>query len=55
MGDGAWGEAARFDTSGEDRFTSADRWWQELIRTSVIRDEVRLLGMGRGALRCLVP
>lgn len=42
----AWGEAARFDTSGKDRFASADRWWQDLIRTSVVRDEVRLPGTG---------
>lgn len=41
-----WGEAARFDTSGPSRFAEAERWWNALARTAVVRDEVRLPGSG---------
>nr|WP_166356046.1 isochorismate synthase [Phytoactinopolyspora limicola] len=42
----AWGEAARFDTTGPGRFTEAEQWWRGLVRTAVIRDEVQLPGSG---------
>ncbi len=41
-----WGEAARFRTSGPDRFADADRWWHGLAETAVVRDEVGLPGTG---------
>ncbi|NDL57693.1 isochorismate synthase [Phytoactinopolyspora sp. XMNu-373] len=41
-----WGEAARFDVKGSARFTEADKWWRNLTRTAVIRDEVQLPGTG---------
>ncbi|WP_051426439.1 isochorismate synthase [Jiangella gansuensis] len=41
-----WGEAARFDTVGANRFGAADRWWRRMVATAVVRDEVRLPGTG---------
>jgi menaquinone-specific isochorismate synthase len=49
-----WGEAARFeapcDEGGDgrstDRFTAAQRWWQQLTARGVVRDEVGLPGCG---------
>ncbi|TDE10448.1 isochorismate synthase [Jiangella asiatica] len=41
-----WGEAARFDTVGANRFVAADRWWRRMVATAVVRDEVRLPGTG---------
>ncbi|MCJ0874997.1 isochorismate synthase MenF [Streptomyces sp. AP-93] len=47
-GDGlaAWGEAARLETAGPDRFDEADRLWREWTAAAVIRDEVRRPGTG---------
>ncbi len=41
-----WGEAARIDTSGPDRFADADRWWRDLAARSVVRDEAEVPGSG---------
>lgn len=50
MNDGAgligWGEAHRLELSGPDRFTEAQRWWDELVRTTTVHDEVGLPGTG---------
>ena len=47
-GDGlvGWGETARFDTSGPDRFAAAQDWWRRLTETSVVRDEAQVPGSG---------
>src|SRR6185369_15667177 len=47
-GDGlvAWGELARFEVSGPDRFEAADAWWRALAARSVVRDEARFPGSG---------
>src|SRR6478735_6685251 len=47
-GDGlvGWGEAARVDVTGPDRFADAERWWHGLVRSAVVRDEVGLPGTG---------
>jgi menaquinone-specific isochorismate synthase len=41
-----WGQAAALTTRGEDRFADAQRWWQEIVETAVVRDEVGLPGTG---------
>jgi menaquinone-specific isochorismate synthase len=41
-----WGEAARFRTTGQERFADAERWWRELAATAVVRDEVNVPGTG---------
>ncbi|HEY9408722.1 MAG TPA: isochorismate synthase [Jiangellaceae bacterium] len=41
-----WGEAARFDTTGANRFAAADRWWRGFVEGAVIRDEVGVPGSG---------
>jgi len=41
-----WGEVARVDTSGPDRFAAADDWWTDTVGRAVIRDEVGLPGSG---------
>jgi menaquinone-specific isochorismate synthase len=47
-GDGlvGWGEVARYDTSGPDRFADAERWWRDLTGRSVVRDEAQMPGSG---------
>jgi menaquinone-specific isochorismate synthase len=47
-GDGlvAWGEVARFDAAGPDRFASAEGWWHEVAARAVVRDEVAVPGSG---------
>jgi menaquinone-specific isochorismate synthase len=47
-GDGlvAWGEAARCETSGPDRFTDAVDWWRSVAAVAVVRDEVDVPGTG---------
>lgn len=54
-GDGivGWGEAARLDTSGPERFAAADAWWQRLARQMDVDDEVRLPGTGPVAFASL--
>ena len=41
-----WGEAARLDLPGEDRFTEAQAWWDDLVSTAEVSDDVRLPGTG---------
>jgi menaquinone-specific isochorismate synthase len=41
-----WGEAARFEPSGADRFEQADRWWREYAAGIDWVDEVELPGSG---------
>ncbi len=47
-GDGlvGWGRAAAFSTDGPGRFERAHRWWREVTRHSVVRDEVEVPGSG---------
>jgi menaquinone-specific isochorismate synthase len=42
----AWGEAARYDVRGADRFTDAAAWWRELVRVAAVADEVGVPGSG---------
>lgn len=42
----AWGEVARFETSGPSRFAAAETWWQDMSSRGVVRDEVDLPGTG---------
>jgi menaquinone-specific isochorismate synthase len=48
QGDGivGWGEAARFEPSGPDRFTQAVEWWREYTATVDVQDDVGLPGSG---------
>ena len=41
-----WGEAARFASTGPDRFAAARDWWQGRVDHAVVRDEVGLPGSG---------
>ena len=41
-----WGEVARFDATGPDRFAAAEAWWKDLVAGAVVRDEVGLPGTG---------
>jgi menaquinone-specific isochorismate synthase len=41
-----WGEAARFDSHGRDRFADAREWWRHRVAHAVVRDEVGLPGSG---------
>ncbi|MGH1563702.1 isochorismate synthase [Mumia sp. DW29H23] len=47
-GDGivAWGEAARVETTGPDRFADASAWWREISAHAVVRDKVDVPGSG---------
>lgn len=47
-GDGlvGWGEAARVELSGPDRFAEAEQWWDEVVAASVVTDDVGLPGSG---------
>jgi len=47
-GDGlvGWGEAARVELSGPDRFADAQRWWRSVVADADVTDEVRLPGTG---------
>ena len=42
----AWGEAARYETEGPDRFTDAVDWWRSVSDEAVVRDEVAVPGTG---------
>ncbi len=42
----AWGEAARYETEGPDRFTDAVDWWRSVSEKAVVRDEVAVPGTG---------
>ncbi|MFZ1362682.1 MAG: isochorismate synthase [Candidatus Nanopelagicales bacterium] len=41
-----WGEAARFDVAGPERFSRATRWWSAVCASMVIKDEVEVPGTG---------
>jgi menaquinone-specific isochorismate synthase len=41
-----WGEAARFEASGPNRFADADRWWRDFTSTLDVQDEVGSPGSG---------
>jgi menaquinone-specific isochorismate synthase len=41
-----WGEAARFEPSGADRFAAAATWWREFSAEIDVSDEVGLPGTG---------
>lgn len=41
-----WGEAARFETSGAERFSRAQRWWHDWCAHARVDDEVRVAGTG---------
>jgi menaquinone-specific isochorismate synthase len=47
-GDGlvGWGEVARLEVSGPDRFAIADDWWRDLADHSVVRDAAETPGSG---------
>jgi isochorismate synthase len=42
----AWGEAARYETEGPDRFTDAVDWWRSVSDKAVVRDDVAVPGTG---------
>ena len=42
----AWGEVARHDVRGADRFERADAWWQSFVAGLRVDDEVMLPGTG---------
>ena len=42
----AWGEAARYETDGPDRFADAVDWWHAVSDAAVVRDEVAVPGTG---------
>ncbi len=42
----AWGEAARFTTSGPDRFTDAAQWWRRTVAAATVDDQVGVPGSG---------
>ena len=41
-----WGEAARLEVSGADRFALARDWWRSLVTGSVVENEVGVRGSG---------
>lgn len=41
-----WGEAARVELTGADRFAQAQQWWDALVARTSVRDEVGLPGTG---------
>ncbi|MGB8650638.1 MAG: isochorismate synthase [Mycobacteriales bacterium] len=41
-----WGEAARVELTGPDRFADAQRWWDALVARASVHDEVGLPGTG---------
>jgi menaquinone-specific isochorismate synthase len=47
-GDGlvAWGEVARLEVSGPDRFAVASRWWSEEVARFEVSDDVEVPGSG---------
>ena len=45
-----WGRVASITTAGPDRFTAAETWWQDLVRTAQVHDEVGVAGTGPIAL-----
>ena len=47
-GDGliAWGEAARVEVTGQERFSRAHRWWTQICDAAEVVDDVRVPGSG---------
>ena len=47
-GDGlvGWGECARFESGGAERFRSAEQWWLDVAARCVVRDEADVPGSG---------
>jgi menaquinone-specific isochorismate synthase len=41
-----WGEAARLEITGPDRFAQARDWWRELVAHAEVEDEVGVRGSG---------
>ncbi len=41
-----WGEAARLEVTGPDRFARARDWWRELVAHAEVDDEVQVRGSG---------
>ena len=41
-----WGEAARLELTGPDRFTVARDWWRDLVAHAEVDDEVGVRGSG---------
>jgi menaquinone-specific isochorismate synthase len=41
-----WGEVARIDVTGPDRFAQAQRAWNQLVAHAAVRDDVQLPGTG---------
>ena len=41
-----WGEAARVELSGPERFVKAQAWWEALVAATAVHDEVELPGTG---------
>jgi menaquinone-specific isochorismate synthase len=41
-----WGESARLELTGADRFQAAQAWWSELAENAVVSDDVRRPGSG---------
>ena len=41
-----WGEAARVELTGDDRFADAQRWWDGVTADADVQDEVGLPGSG---------
>ena len=41
-----WGEAARLEVTGADRFTVARDWWRDLVAHAEVDDEVGVRGSG---------
>lgn len=47
-GDGlvGWGRAASITTSGEERFSAATQWWDDVAASAVVRTDLELPGTG---------
>jgi menaquinone-specific isochorismate synthase len=47
-GDGlvGWGQCARLEATGPERFAAADSWWRDVAKHAVVRDEADLPGSG---------
>src|SRR5690606_2869204 len=41
-----WGRAAQIEVSGPDRFDEAQQWWNDVIASAVVRDDLDLPGSG---------
>ena len=42
----AWGEVARFDSTGTGRIDEANAWWRRVTRHAMVRDDVQRPGTG---------